>query len=264
MHRTQVLGTALVAAALFGGRPLAAQTGFEGVITFTNYEHGGKPSTFIQTTKGHRLRLDGFGSAGSMIIDNEAHVVMIVQPDKKQYMTMTQDDIKQMQAMMGPMMERMKQRGKSKHAAGNFTFTPTGKKETVAGVKCAVWHGEYTDATDPSDKDEGEACVANGVGFALAELTFANPMMMKGSAVSDQFEQYRQLVGGNKGLLKATRFENGQPKPVLEATAIERKAVSDDAFRPPAGYTEVRMGDMMMKAQKSMQQAPQQQQPDSH
>jgi hypothetical protein len=30
--------------------------------------------------------------------------------------------------------------------------------------------------------------------------------------------------------------------------------VSDDAFKPPAGYKEVRMGDMMLKAQNAMKE----------
>ena len=258
MHRRQVLAAALLAGGAMGIRPLAAQTGFDGVITFTNY-HGGKPSTFTQTTKGHKVRLDGFGSdSGSMIIDNDAKVIMIVQPDKKQYMTMTQDDMKQMQAMMGPMLERMKQKRKDRGETGSFKFAPTGKSETVAGVRCETWHGEYVDKD--GDKDEGEACVARGVGFALAELTFANPMMgLGGSAASDRFEQYRDLVGGNKGILKASRIEKGRTQPELEATRIERKAVSDAAFKPPADYKEVRMGEMMMKAQKSMPMPPPQQ-----
>ena len=47
----------------------------------------------------------------------------------------------------------------------------------------------------------------------------------------------------------------------MEATKIERKVVSDDAFKPPAGYKEIRMADMMMKAQKSMQAPPQKKPP---
>lgn len=260
MHRRQVLAAALVAGAAVSIRPLAAQTGFDGVITFTNYEHGGKPSTVIQTSKGHKLRLDGFGGdSGSLIIDNDAKVIMMIQPDKKQYMTMTQDDMKQMQAMMGPMMERMKQKRQAEGKSGKLKFAPTGKSETVAGARCEVWHGEYVDKD--GDKEEGEACVATGVGFALAELTFNNPMMAAGGPGADQFEQYRDLVGANKGILKASRIEKGQVRPELEATKIERKVVSDDAFKPPAGYKEIRMADMMMNAQKSMQAPPQKKPP---
>ena len=246
-------GTAAVlsAAAWLPVRTAAAQTGFNGVITFTNYARNGQPSTFVQTTKGRKVRLDGMaGEQGTMIVDGDTKVMMMVQPDKKQYITMTDEDMKQAQAMMAPMMEKAK--GMNQHAdAGKYSFSNTGRTETVAGVPCQVWHGVYT---GQSKKEEGEACVASGVGFALAELTFANPMAQKGGAGYEQFEQYRQVVGGNKGILKVTKIENGKPVPEMVATKIERKVVSDDAFEPPAGYTEVKMGDMMKQAQGAMKQ----------
>jgi len=40
----------------------------------------------------------------------------------------------------------------------------------------------------------------------------------------------------------------------MEAVKIEPKTVSDDLFKPPAGYTAVRMSDMMMKAHNAMKQ----------
>ena len=246
-------GTAAVlsVAAWLPVRAAAAQTGFNGVITFTNYSHSGQASTFVQTTKGRKVRLDGMGGEqGAMIVDGDAKVVTMVQPEKKQYITMTDEDMKQAQAMMAPMMERSK--GMNQHPdAGKYSFSNTGRTETVAGVPCQVWHGVYT---DQGKKEEGEACVASGVGFALAELTFANPMAHKGGAGYEQFEQYRQLVGGNKGILKITKIEDGKPVPQMVATKIERTPVSDDAFKPPAGYTEVRMGDMMKQAQGAMKQ----------
>jgi hypothetical protein len=249
MHPRQVLAAVLVAGAAAAPRPLAAQTGFDGVITFVRQQGSGKPDTVVQTTKGHKLRFDGFGpDSGSMIIDNDAKLIMMVDARKQQYITMTQDDMKQMQAMMGPMMERSRQRRNAEGKRGSFKFTPTGKSETVAGVKCQVWHGQYVDKD--GDKDEGDACVAEGVGFALAELTYANPMLSMGaSSATEPLEQFRELVGGNKGIMKASRTtKGGQVERELEATKVERKSVADDAFKPPAGYKEVRMGDMMMKA----------------
>ena len=243
-----------VAVLLLGGvmspRGAAAQTGFNGVITFLSERDAGKQDTFVQYTKGRKIRIDGFGGQqGAMIVDNDAKVVMIVEPAKKQYMTMTEDDAKQMQAMMGPMMEQMKSKRKD---AGKLSFAKTGKTETVAGVPCEVWRGEYTD--DEGKKDEGEACVAAGVGLELGELTYNNPMMMQRGAAHDQFEQYRQLVGGNKGILKATSLKEGKASTQLEAIKIERKILGNDVFAPPAGYKELRMGDMMMQAHKAMQQ----------
>ena len=241
----------LSAAAWLPTRTAAAQTGFNGVITFTNYERDGKSSTFVQSSKGHKVRLDGMaGEQGAMIVDGDAKVVMMVEPEKKQYITMTDADMKLAQAMMGPMMDKAK--AANQHAdPGKYSFSNTGRSETVAGVPCQVWRGVYT---GEGKKEEGEACVASGVGFALAELTFANPMVQKGGAGYDQFEQYRQLVGGNKGILKVTKIVDGKPVPEMVATKIERTVVSDDAFKPPAGYTEVRMGDMMKQAQGAMRQ----------
>ena len=133
------------------------------MITFVRYDRSGTPDTVVQTSKGHKVRLDGFGGdSGSMIIDNDAKIDHDRSSrEKKQYMTMTQDDMKQMQAMMGPMMERMKPEAESGgQVAASFKFAPTGRSETVAGVRCKVWHGEYVDKD--GDKEEGEACVATG------------------------------------------------------------------------------------------------------
>jgi hypothetical protein len=95
--------------------------------------------------------------------------------------------------------------------------------------------------------------VATGVGFALADLTFNNPMLQQHGPMHEQFEQYRQLVGDNKGILKATSVKNGKTTTELEAIKIERKGLGADTFSPPAGYKEIRMGDMMMQAHKAMQ-----------
>ena len=161
-----------------------AQTGFNGVITFLNERSSGKQDTFVQYTKGRKVRFDGFGSSeGSMIVDNDAKVMMMVDPEKKQYITMTEDDAKQMQALMGPM---MKQQSK-KADPGKFSFAKTGKTETVAGVPCEDYKGEYVD--DDGEKSEGEACVAVGVGFALDALTFNNPMHSPTTSASRPYPQ---------------------------------------------------------------------------
>jgi len=198
---------------------LAAQSSFNGVITFLNSGTSGKQDTFVQYTKGNKVRLDGFGATrGSMIIDNDAKVMMMVDPSKKQVMTMTEDDAKQVEAMMGPMADRVKQ--KADAAAGKASFTKTGKSETVAGVRCEVYHGIYVE--DDGTKDEGDACVATGVGFRLDAVTFNNPMMQRGGAAAGRLQQFRELVAGNKGILKAKSYEEGgKVKTDMEAVKIE-------------------------------------------
>ncbi len=241
---------------------LTAQSSFNGVITFLNARESGKQDTFVQYTKGNKVRLDGFGAThGSMIIDNDAKVMMMVDPEKKQVMTMTEDDAKQMQAMMGSM---MKHPDKEDQSSGKASFTKTGKTETVAGVSCEIYHGVYVE--DDGEKNEGDACVAPGVGFRLDAVTFNNPMIQRGGAAAGRMQQFRQLVAGNKGILKAKSYEDGKVKTDMEAVKIEPKALGDDMFAVPPGYKEIRLADMMagaMKGMKMNQGNPQHGEPDT-
>ena len=165
-----------------------------------------------------------------MIIDNDAKTMMIVEPEKKQYMLMTQEDAKQMQAMMGPMMSDQQ------HATdpSKYKFAKTGKSEVVAGAPCEMWHGEYTG--EKGEKEEGDACVAEGVGFALADLTFNNPMLQQTGAARDQMEQFRQLVGGNKGHPQGHQHQGRQAvdRSSRRPRSSGRSSVTTSSRRPRA------------------------------
>ena len=140
--RSSLSAVSVLVLLVAGPGAVGRRPGFNGVITFVNDGKAGQQDTFVQYTKGHRLRLDGWGkSHGWMILDNDAKLMMIVDPDKKQYMTMTEADAKQMQAMMGPMMELTKKRRAEHEKKGKLDFANTGKTETVAGVRCEVWRG---------------------------------------------------------------------------------------------------------------------------
>ncbi len=233
--------------------PAAAQTGFEGVITFQqSNKSDGTHSTMVQTTKGRKVRWDGMGGQNStMIFDGDSHTMIIVQPEKKSYMTVTQADMDQMAAMMKPMADRMKEKKGSSDDAFKVDLTNTGRTETVAGTKCEVWHGT---TMENGKKKEGEACVAKGVGFALYDVMLNNPMtkQMRGS-MEESMAKYKQMMSGGKGLLKMTSIEDGKTDVDMVATKIDRKSVSDDAFKPPAGYTGQSMGEMMQHAAQQMQ-----------
>lgn len=233
--------------------PAAAQTGFEGVITFQQYNKSdGTHSTVVQTTKGQKVRWDGMGGQNStMIFDGDSHTMIIVQADKKTYMTVTQADMDQMAAMMKPMADRMKERKGASDDDFKVDLKNTGRTETVAGTQCEVWHGM---TTQEGKAKEGEACVAKGVGFAVYDVMLNNPMtrQMRGS-MQESMAKYKQMMSGGKGLLKMTSIENGKPTVDMVATKIEKKSVGDDAFKPPAGYTGQSMGQMMQQAAQQMQ-----------
>jgi hypothetical protein len=262
MRRSWETVAVLLVAAPMPLRTLTAQSTFNGVITFLSSGESGRQDTFVQYTKGNKVRLDGFGAShGSMIIDNDAKVMMMVDPDKKQVMTMTEDDAKQMQAMMGSMMKHPE---KDDESTGKASFTKTGKTETVAGATCEIYHGVYVEAD--GEKNEGDACIAPAVGFRLDAVTFNNPMLMHGGAGAARMQQFRQLVAGNKGILKAKSYEGGKLKTDMEAVKIEPKALGDDMFGVPPGYKEVRLADMMAGAMNHMkmnQGNPQHGQPDT-
>ncbi len=235
--------------------PAAAQTGFEGIITFREYNKSdGTHSTMTQTTKGNKVRLDGMGgSKGSMILDGDAHSMMMIEPDEKKYMTITQADMDQMAAMMPPTAARGKNPRDAKNRDFKVDLKNTGRTETVAGTKCEIWHGSSTD-TD-GQKHEGEACIAKGVGFEAYNLALNNPMAnrMRNASVQNAIEQYKKVLSGGKGVLKMTDLDNGKSVVEMEAVKIEPKSVSDDAFKPPAGYTGQSMGQMMQQAAQRMQ-----------
>ena len=90
-----------------------------------------------------------------MIVDNDAKVMMMVDPEKKQYMTMTEDDAKQMQAMMGPMMEQMKHGSRRRPTRGNSSSRRRARPRRVAGVPCEMCTGEYTGEEGEKERGRG-------------------------------------------------------------------------------------------------------------
>ncbi len=242
--------TLALAALAVAPAPAAGQTGFQGVITFrqTN-KSDGTHSTMVQTTKGNKVRLDSMGgSKSSMILDGDTHTMIMIEPGEKKYMVVTQADMDQMAAMMKPTNPR-----DPKERDYKVDVTNTGRTETVAGTKCEVWHGTSVDPE--GKKHEGEACVAKGVGFEAYNLALNNPMAnrMRGASVQSAIEQYKKVLSGGKGVLKMTNLDGGKPFVEMEAVKIEPGRVSDDAFKPPAGYTGQNMGEMMQHAAQQMQ-----------
>ena len=142
----------LALVALIPGRA-AAQTGFEGVITFAQHSKSDdKTTTMVQTTKGRKLRIEGMdgGKGGAMILDGDAKTMIMVEPEKKQYMTITEADMQQAAAMMKPMAEKMKGMKHEDNGKNDFNIDVknTGRTETVAGTRCEIWRCRRTAAIE--------------------------------------------------------------------------------------------------------------------
>jgi len=98
-------------------------------------------------------------------------------------------------------------------------FESLGKQETVAGLPCSDYR-----TRDPGGLQDGdEVCVTSALGFV--GLAFGD---VNAQAVRDQFP---------KGFfILKTVTKKGT---VSQVVSIERKALADDLFVPPAGYAEM-------------------------
>jgi uncharacterized protein DUF4412 len=221
-----------------GARSATAQTGFEGVITYRTHEGGDKEHLMTMATKGNKLRIESGDSStagmGAMIWDGDAHTSTIIMPQRKMYMRSSTD---QTMADIPGMAKKP-----DDTPAPKFDITKTGRTETVAGVNCDVYHG--TSVTD-GKTEEGELCVAKGVGFFMPGMM--NGMGRRNPTEAQRYAALRQAFGENSGILKATKMVDGKPVVQLEATKIERKSLPDAVFEPPPDYTQFQMPQMGKK-----------------
>ncbi len=212
-------------------RAAAQDAGFEGTQTYQIHNQNGKSVTVVVTSKGNKIRVEAADAtdpthSGAMVMDGTAHTRMMILTQQKKYILVPES----MAGAMGGM-------GKGADAANTpkFTFTKTGRTETVAGVSCQVIHGT---GTENGKAVEGDMCVAKGAGFNPATWAKLGGQMGTGNspwgAVGDE-------VGPGNGILKMTTTSAGQPGMTLEVTKIDRSPVSDDAFSPPAGYTQIQV-----------------------
>ena len=217
MHRAHLYLTAACLLATTTA-PLAAQ-GFEGAIQFVNYDRktGAPKDTMTQITKGSKIRLEGIGHGGAMIMDGDKRI--FVMPEKKSYM------------MMPASMMEGDANDKIEKKVG--TAENTGRTLTVAGVKCDVWH--YKGTKDDGTPQEGDACLAPGTG------------MMVGKFMSRRMPQY--FTGGKalsealmKGMGVMQASENG--KVVFTAISVKPASVPDAVFAPPPDYKALDMSSM--------------------
>jgi hypothetical protein len=204
--------------------PLKAQA-WEGVIEFKGFTHDS--ARMIQTSKGTMLRMDmvkvgkNQSNRGAVIFDSKTRMMTMIMYDQKRYMT----------TPMGAM-DSMIAGVREGHKAPKISFKDTGRSEVVAGVKCEIYHGTTT--REDGKVEEGEACLAKGVGFNMME----NFTGKRGSS-DPATELFREFAAKDLRMIKAWRMKDGKMEVALEATKIERKSIPDSEFLPPPGFTKL-------------------------
>jgi hypothetical protein len=103
-------------------------------------------------------------------------------------------------------------------------FEATGESETVAGYEC-----RYYRLRDPNGLQDGDqACVTTALGFAGMGPGTAGTQLDE-AALRQQFRDGFMIL----------KSRDAQGVLEYEVTRIERTAVPDHMFEPPAGYTEL-------------------------
>lgn len=227
---------------------LSAQGLKEGEATFVTRSSRTKSDTIVQLSKGRQMRIDGMDgrNQGSIIIDGERKRVIVLDAGSKKAMIMTERDAKQVEGLAAAFGVDSDKR-RTAERADKPTITKTGRMETVGGVRCEVIR---VTTTRHDRTEEGDACVAKGVGFGIFDAMASVPI--KGAA--GELERYRSIVGPGMGLVKATTMKDGKPLTVLELLAFKDRDVPASAFEIPAGYEAQSIGDVTDMAREALDQ----------
>jgi len=206
------------AVALFLVAPGAsAQGDFEGVIAY-DVNMAGMQTQITQMVKGKLIRQEVQGPMGQMVnlTDTETMVMTTMIPAQKMYM---RNDLKAMADQMAA------QAGaQSQPQPKPADFKPTGQKQTIAGHACENYSYSQENVTL-------DICIAQGLGF----VPMMSGMGQAGSSQADIAEWKKRFPNGFLPLeMKVT--SEGQTM-TLRATNVEKKALADDLFKVPDGYT---------------------------
>jgi len=203
---------AAAAAAATGG---AFGSGFEGDIAMhMTTPRGAEDVTFL--TKGGKLRVDApahNGETAHVVFDPQTGKTLVILDAQKMYMELDKP------ALAPPP-------GHTPPAAPQIV--KTGKHETIAGTDCEDWT-----VTEANGKHVA-LCVAQGISFF--DFTSMGPGGTPPSPWIDELKTQQYFP------LRAVDTDaSGKETSRMEVTKIEKKAVDDALFAPPAGYRTLAM-----------------------
>ncbi len=177
--------------------------------------------------KGNKSRIEPKTAGGPgivMLYDGDAHTRVSLMPEQRMYMEVPA--------------EMSANALKEAAAKEEYTFTKTGKTETVAGHPC-----EIVLAKKKNGETETETCVAKGLGNYLAMMGMSGMDMSRGGHRSPAW--MRELAQeGLYPLRTISRSREGAEQVRVEVTKLEPKRLEPALFTVPAGYTKMDMGGM--------------------
>jgi hypothetical protein len=189
------------AAPTANGAAATVQGDFEGVIHVTTFDEG-ESTQGVLRIKGSRWRFETEmdGERAAIVSNRDGRVFSIIDSERQYAWFPT--------------------------VAGEdepMQFEATGESETVAGYEC-----RYYQVRDPNEVQDGDhVCVTTALGFVGISPTGA--ARIDDAAIRQQFRDGFMIL----------KSRDAQGAVEYEVTRIERNAVPDDMFEPPAGYTEL-------------------------
>ncbi len=259
MSTASIIPVALLAA-------LASTATFAGAyLESADNEPGSKTPSQVSKLwfEAGRMRSETTGGDGGSVAIFKNKAMYVLDPRTKSYRVIDKVTVDRMAAQLGEarkkmeaamagmpperraMMEKMMgQMGGAAGQAPKRVLKNTGRTETVAGVKCAVW-----EATVNGQKEE-ELCAA-----APGALPGGEEMLKTLREVGDIFKGFTQSFSGNGRADNAWRdleTVNGVPILTRELTAgkvtsenrlnvARKESVPAAQFEVPAGYTEKKL-----------------------
>lgn len=213
---------------------LPAQSAFEGAVTMKITTPDGTGMTPIVHVKGGRSHMEMATGGMTMyqIVDLDKETMMMVMPAQRMYMTINMKDAL---AMAPP--EQVKR------ANAQVVIEPTGRKETIAGIECQVYH-----LSQPEEKTDADLCLARGMGTFLGFSGGASGRGAPGGAgMPPAFQKLAKRFPDGAFVLKMIVREGGQLRMTMEVTRIEKKSVDESMFAPPVGFQQMDMSGMMRR-----------------
>jgi hypothetical protein len=211
---TGMIGATLCVIAFRAGA-VEAQRPFEGVILAESFVNR-QPQSETLYVKGNRWRLEGFDraskSAGAMIGDDKGQISLLM-PSRRVYMR---------QPVASDLDSALKL----------VTFTKVGRSELVAGSQCDYYKVQFQN----SAAMDRQFCVATDIGFV---------------GFTPEARVHEGLASLGIGAIARRKFPSGfvvlkaldkTGKVIFAATKIDRRALGDDLFEPPAGWREAPTG----------------------
>jgi len=218
--------------------PAAAQQLFEGSVTGTMSLPKGKTAPFKYYQLGSRVRQEFTFEQHTMasIYDGTTGDMIMLMSEQKKYMVMNMHSASGTARQLAEGLSG-KRGGSQTPDFSKMKVTPTGQRETIAGIGCDHYLFENTEDTGRDHKPI-DICGAPGLGFmgmagqqssmmpsTIALLRSQNPELAK--LARQGFFPLKMIFTGNDGTV------------IWQATQVDRRRPDAALFRPPAGYTEM-------------------------